>query len=359
LQPIIDFYSSILLNATALEGLFLSLGLFNVAQLLQLQSIGEIIMKVLMVNDCAYVGETLIKYLPSEINVIHLKRTRGYLDKTLRIFWKVFRSKGDLYHVHYLLQDCYMALKLGKHPLIGHAHGSDLREVIRSKKWGWIVKYNLKNCDKVLVAQPTILNVAREFNETAEYLPIPYDPEIFYPNPLPKEHKIKRVFLASAHDFRIKGTDKLLKALAKVDVPIEVKTIKSGKDSEKAERLAKNLGLKVEFIDKVPHNEMNKLFWESDLVLGSFGIGQLDTVAIEAMACGRPVVHHILKGHYPFCPLEEISSVEEIFEYIMSFLTDYKEAKKRVQAQLKYVTSVHSARLISRKLVKVYQEHCK
>lgn len=310
-----------------------------------------------MINDCAYVGETLIKYLPSEINALHLKRSRRPVDKTLRVFWKIFRSKGDLYHIHYLLQDCYIALKLGKHPLIGHAHGSDLREVLRSKKWSWIVKYNLRNCDKVLVAQPTILNVAKEFNETAEYFPIPYDPEIFYPNPLPKERKTKRVFLASAHDFRIKGTDKFLNALAKVGVPIKVKTIKYGRDLEKAEKLAKNLGLKVEFIDKVPHNKMNKLFWESDLVLGSFGVGQLDTVAIEAMACGRPVVHHILKENYSSCPLEEFTLIDEIYEYIVRLLTDEKETEKRVQTQLNYVTRIHSAHVLSRKLVKIYEEH--
>lgn len=309
-----------------------------------------------MVNDCAYVSETLIKYLPSEINVTHLKRSRRFLNKTLRIFWKIFRSSGDLYHIHYLLQDCYVALKLGKHPLIGHAHGSDLREVIRSKKWGWIVKYNLRNCDKILVAQPTILNVAKEFNETAEYFPIPYDPEIFYPNSLLKERKIKRVFLASAHDFRIKGTDKLLNALAKVSVPIKIKTIKHGRDLEKSEKLARNLGLKVEFIDKVPHNRMNELFWESDLILGSFGIGQLDTVAIEAMACGRPVVHHVWRSHFPNCPLEEISDIRHAARIIDELLSDRKKAEERVKKQLGYVLNTHAANVLVGTLMRVYEE---
>lgn len=309
-----------------------------------------------MVNDCAYVGETLIKYLPSEINAVHLKRTRRFLDKTFRIFWKIFRSKGDLYHIHYLLQDGYIALKLGRHPLIGHAHGSDLREVIKSRKLGWIVKYDLRNCDKVLVAQPTILSVAKEYNETAEYFPIPYDPEIFYPNPLPKERKIKQVFLASAHDFRIKGTDKLLNALAKADVPIKVKTIKQGKDQEKAQKLAKNLGLKVEFIDKVPHSNMNKLFWESDLVLGSFGVGQLDTVAIEAMACGRPVVHHVLKSYFPNCPLEEIYDTRHAVRIVEELLSSRKRAEEKVKKQLEYVCNTHAANILVHTLMRVYEE---
>ena len=252
-------------------------------------------MRIVMVNDCAYVGETLIKYLPEELSALHLKRSRAFFDKTFGTAWRIFRVKGDLYHVHYLLQDCYLALKLGRHPLIGHAHGSDLRDVLHSKKWGWIVKYNLENCDKILVAQPTILEVAKKYSDTAEYFPIPYDPKFFYPKSLPLKREVKQVFLASPHDFRVKGTDKFLRALADVEVPFKVKVIRYGRDWKKAYVLARKLGLNVEFIEKVPHNEMNKLYWDADLVLGSFGVGQLDTVAIEAMACGRPVIHHILK----------------------------------------------------------------
>ena len=32
---------------------------------------------------------------------------------------RIFRSKDDLYHVHSLLQDCYLPLKLEKRPIDG------------------------------------------------------------------------------------------------------------------------------------------------------------------------------------------------------------------------------------------------
>jgi len=313
-------------------------------------------MRIVMVNDCAYVGETLIKYLPEDFRVDHLKRSRRFFDKTFEVAWRIFRSKGDLYHVHYLLQDCYLALKLGKHPLIGHAHGSDLREVIRSRKWGWIVKHNLRRCDKILVAQPTILDVAKEFNDTAEYFPIPYDPEIFHPKPLPEEREVKHVFLASPHDFRVKGTDKFLYALASVDVPLKVKSIWYGRDVEHARELSRKLKLNIEFVKKVPHEHMNTLYWESDLVLGSFGVGQLDTVAIEAMACGRPVVHRILKNFYPeSCPLGEVANIEQVTTIVGRLLTDRKEAEGSVKRQLEYVEINHSAQILAEKLAKIYE----
>ena len=161
-------------------------------------------MKVVMINDCAYVGETLLKYFPADIEKQHIKRTRGLWNKTFGIAYKILRAKGDIYHVHYLLQDCYIASHVGKKPLVGHAHGSDLRETLRSRRWGGIVKNNLRSCNKILVAQPTVLSTAKEYNETAEYFPIPYDPEIFYSKPLPEKRPEYHVFLASVHDFKRK-----------------------------------------------------------------------------------------------------------------------------------------------------------
>lgn len=309
-----------------------------------------------MINDCAFVGETLTKYLPKEFNVTHIKRTRSLLDKTFGVAWKVWRSKGSLYHVHYLLQDCFLALKFGKKPVVGHAHGSDLREALNSRKWGWIVKHNLKNCEKVLVAQPTILEVAKEYSATSEYFPIPYDPKIFYPKSLSNEKSVKQVLLASPNDFKVKGTDKLLQACSMIRVPFKLKAINYGRDIKKAQILAKKLGLDIEFVAKRIHDEVNRLYWEADVVLGSFGVGQLDTVAIEAMACGRPVVHHILKEHFPQCPLEEFHSIEDAAETISDLLTDEEKAKERCKRQLEYVSAFHRADKLATKLAQIYKK---
>lgn len=313
-------------------------------------------MKVVMINDCAFVGETLLKYLPQEVEKEHIKRSRGLWSKTFGVAYKILRTKGDVYHAHYLLQDCYIAARLGKKPLIGHAMGSDLRDQLKSRKWGWIVRSNLRSCDKVLVSQPTILDTAEEFNETAEYFPIPFDPKIFFPKPSHEGREEKHVLIASGHDFPTKGTDKFLRALTKVKVPVQVKAIRFGKDVGEATELADKLGLNVSFVDKVPHERMNELYWESDLVLGSFGVGQLDTVAIEAMACGRPLVHSISKEFFPKCPLEKLETVAEVAELVSKLLVDRNEATKRVRQQLEYVNVTHAAPMLADKLVKIYSD---
>jgi glycosyltransferase involved in cell wall biosynthesis len=313
-------------------------------------------MKVVMINDCAYVGETLFKYFPADIEKLHIRRTRGFWNKTFGIAYKILRAHGDLYHVHYLLQDCYIASHLGKKPLVGHAHGSDLRETLLSRKWGRIVKNNLKSCNKILVAQPTVLSAAKEYNETAEYFPIPFDPEIFYPKPPADKRAEYHIFLASVPDFNVKGTDKLLQAVSQVPEKIKVTAFNAGKDLEKTKLLAKELKLDIDFISKVPHSSMNELFWESDLVLGSFATGRehLDTVAIEAMACGRPVVHSVSNKYFPSIPLEELQDSASTTVIISRLLSNQNQKENRIREQLNYVNATHAAPVLVQKLLKIY-----
>ena len=75
-------------------------------------------MKVVMINDCAFVGETLIKYMPSYIDVVHFKRSRKFFDKTFKIAWNILRTKGDIYHetrwLGIRLQICFKTVTLAQ-----------------------------------------------------------------------------------------------------------------------------------------------------------------------------------------------------------------------------------------------------
>jgi glycosyltransferase involved in cell wall biosynthesis len=227
---------------------------------------------------------------------------------------------------------------------------------LRSRKWGRIVKNNLKSCNKILVAQPTVLSTAKEYNGTAEYFPIPFDPEIFYSKPLPEKRPECHIFLASVHDFNVKGTDKFLRAVSQVPEKIKIKSFNVGKDLEKTKQLAKDLKLDIDFIGRVPHSTMNELFWESDLVLGSFATGRehLDTIAIEAMACGRPVVHSVSNKFFPSIPLEELQDPASTAEIISRLLSNQNQKENRIKEQVNYVNATHAAPVLVQKLLKIY-----
>lgn len=225
---------------------------------------------------------------------------------------------------------------------------------IRKGKLGGIVKSNLVNCDKILVGQPTVIfDIAKEYNTTAEYLPVPYDPSIFFPKPLPESEE-KSIFIASVHNFAVKGTDKFLRALANVKYPVKIRALRMGADLARFEKLARELNLNVELIDKVRHSEMSLEYWKSDLVLGSYSIKQLDAVAIEAMACGRPVIHST-SNRFAGCPLEDLGSIDEVSDLISALIGDRGKAEERVSDQLQYVQLVHSAPVVAKRLLGIYE----
>lgn len=307
-----------------------------------------------MVNDCAYVGETLVKYLPLEVRVEHVKRSRRFLDKTFRIAWKIFRAKGDLYHVHYLLQDCYLALKLGKHPLIGHAHGSDVRLKIKHLAWGRMIRHNLKKCDKIVVSTPNLLETAKRYNESAEYIPNLVNKALFYPKVRKRGTNKIKVLIASASDWNVRGTDKVIKALKKIDKNVEVSMIKYGVDIDKTRKLAKSIGLHVNILPPILHSEMPKYYWNVDAVVASIGIGgTLGMVALEAIACGRPVIAHVSSKfpEYKAFPLLDIFTPEEIADAILSLRGDNIWKK-----EYEYFKSHHNPEKVMKMFMKIYND---
>lgn len=307
-------------------------------------------MKVVMINDCAFVGKTLIKYLPSYIDTVHLKRRRKFFDKTVKIAWRILRADADVFHVHYLLQDCYLALKFRKHPLIGHAHGSDLRSSLKHSVWGRIVRYNLKHCDKVLVSTPDVLDVAREYRDDVEYIPNPVDVEIFYPKPIELHDGKLRVLIASDCDWKVKGTDMAIRALSELRDEVEVFVICYGKDFKKTLALARSLGLHLNVLPRVSHLHMREYYWGADLVIDRFCLGSLGMVSLEAIACGRPVITYVSSGYgdYDDFPLKDVNTVDKVVDAVK------KNTPGLWKAEHNYLTACHAPEEIARRIQDIY-----
>lgn len=307
-------------------------------------------MKAVMINDCAFVGETLLKYMPSDIEKLHIKRSRSLWGKTFGLAYNILKAKGDVYHVHYLLQDCYIATRLGKRPIIGHAHGSDLRVALKHPIWGRIVKHNLLNCDKVLVSTPDILAIARKFREDAEYLPNPVDTQVFYPKPIIEHCWKKRVLIASDCNWAVKGTDIAIRALSKIKDEVEVSIIKNGADFERTMALARSLDLHLKILPKTSHQKIREYYWDADVVIDQFKAGSLGMVTLEAIACGRPVITYISSKYpeYKDFPLKDINTEEKIIDSIRG------SNIKLWQEENVYLKKHHRPENVVKKLIKIY-----
>jgi glycosyltransferase involved in cell wall biosynthesis len=309
-------------------------------------------MKVVMINDCAFVGETLLKYMPLDVEKKHIKRSRGFWSKTFGLAYNILKAKGDVYHVHYLLQDCYIASKLGKKPLIGHAHGSDLRVSLRHPLWGTIVRHNLRKCDKILVSTPDVLGIAKTFREDAEYLPNLVDMEIFYPKPIVEHGGKKRVLIASDSNWSVKGTDIAIRALSRIKDSVDVSIIAYGIDFERTLSLAYSLGLHLNVLPKVPHEKLNQYYWSADVVIDRFKLGSLGMVSLEAIACGRPVITYVSSEYseYRSFPLKDVDTSEEIVSAISG------ASFELWQKEYNYLEKNHKSEAIVKRLVDVYNE---
>jgi glycosyltransferase involved in cell wall biosynthesis len=314
-------------------------------------------MKITFINDCTNQAQTIAKYLPEKYNSEIVTRTKGFLSKTLGLTLKIRRANADVYHVFYALQDAYLALKFGKHPLVLTCCGTDIRENLNSFKWKRIARYNLKNADKVLCNQLPLLEKAREYSETAEYFPIPFDPQKFFQGAR-VNRDIPLLFHPSMHWWKVKENNRVFEALSKVRMNIEVLAIEYGKDLRKSKALCRKLGLNVKWMPKVSHWEMGELYRNSSLIVGNLGVGQLDTIAIEGMACGKPVVQYVHPEYYKHVPLLHENSVETFLEQVETLLTDGKKREETVQKQAEYVKQHDICNLIHR-LTRIYGELAK
>ena len=270
--------------------------------------------RVVMINDCAFVGENLSKYFCGT----NIMRSRNIFNKTLGLSWRILRSHGDLYHVNYLLQDCYIASKLGKKPLIGHAHGSDLRVGLKHFLLRRIVKNNLSSCSKVIVSTPDLLGIARSFRSDAVYLPNLVDETFFYVEPKKFEKKVK-VLIASEQNWDVKGSNIALFALSLIKDKIDVSIIAHGKDLFKSMIYANSLKLNLNLLPTVSHSEMNQYYWSHDVVIDRFALGSLGIVSLEAVNCGRPVLCFVCSAfpeHKDF-PLLDLLNPIKIAELVL------------------------------------------
>jgi glycosyltransferase involved in cell wall biosynthesis len=310
-------------------------------------------MKLIMINDCASVGETLLKYMPKTVEKERVERTRGLWSKTFGIALKILKTKGDLYHVNYLLQDCYIASRLGKRPLVGYSVGSDLRLYLNDWRWGRIVQHNVKKCDKVMVSTPDLISIAKEFRDDVEYLPPPVDSELFYPKPLVSHDGKKKVLISSSSSWeKGKGTHIAVRGLAKLKDEIDVSIIAHGPDFSQTLELASSLGLHMNVLPKVPHEHINEYYWNSDLIVDQFLCECPGMTSLEAIACGRPAITNV-SSHLPELaefPLKDVNSEEKIAAAVR---TTYANERILIEEQ-NYVAKYHKPEAVVTKLMNIY-----
>ena len=188
------------------------------------------------------------------------------------------------------------------------------------------------------------------------------DLNIFFPDSKIKKIPFKLVTVASA-DVPLKGLDYLLKALsdlAEVYSDISLSIIGEQKKGGHTERLIKKLNLekRVNFFSNLTQEELRKTYCEAELAIIPSLYEGFGFAAIEAMACGVPLISssggalpEVIKDAGIIIPPK---NAKEIYNSVDFLLSSPHIAKELAEKGLQRANSKFSWAAIAKKLEKVY-----
>ena len=279
-------------------------------------------MRAVMINDCAHVGEDLASYINGNTWAFYVKgkdtwkvdlvkRGRGTLDKTVGVLLRIARLHDyDIYHVHYALQDAYIASMLKRLDVL-HCHGSDIRWTLNGK-WGFIVRYNLKKAKVVLYATPDMEQKIKEYREDAIYLPTPVRTDIFTP-----KHRynspLRAVYFKLSYE----------------KPPLDLFS------------MLKERGIKVDVLERnIPYKMMPDVLKLYDIFIDRFTIPSFSKTCLEAMSCGLATIDHRHK--------------DNLAERIKELTPD--SVKEEGRRNSEYVMKNHDVRIVADQLVGIWMK---
>ena len=258
-------------------------------------------------------------------------------------------EKIDLMHVHYAIPhatSAYLAKQILRKnnsdiKIITTLHGTDITLVGLEPSFLPLVKFSIEESDGVtavsrFLKEKTLTNyhiekdikVIHNFIDTNVYKP--QDCDGFREKMAPNGEKI----LVHTSNFRVvKRVTDTIRILEKVkkELPVKLLLVGDGPDRSECERLARELNLQKEVIFLGKQDALAQILSSSDIFLmpsqsESFGLS-----ALEAMACGLPVVSSSVGGlpeliiHNETGYIAEIGDIERMSRYTIELLTNQKK----------------------------------
>ena len=190
------------------------------------------------------------------------------------------------------------------------------------------------------------------------------DLNVFYPDSKIQKIPYKLVTVASA-DVPLKGLDYLLKALsdlAEVYSDISLSIIGEQKKGGHTERLIKKLNLekRVNFFSNLTQEDLRKTYCEAELAIIPSLYEGFGFAAIEAMACGVPLISssggalpEVIKDTGIIIPPKNVKEIYNSVDYLFS---SPHIAKEFAEKGLQRANSKFSWVAIAKKLEKVYHK---
>jgi len=254
----------------------------------------------------------------------------------------------DLLHVHYAIPhavSAYLAKEILKEKkdikIITTLHGTDITLVGLEPNFLPLVNFSIEKSDSVtavsrFLKEKTITQY--EIKKEIEVIPNFIDTELFKPNPncqyrnhiAPNGEKI----LIHTSNFRpVKRVPDVIKIFDKVnkEIPSRLLLIGDGPDRFECEQLTRQLNIsdRVKFLGK--QEAIVDILNASDLFLLPSQSESFGLAALEAMACGLPVIASSVGGipelikHNECGFISEIGDTDRMAKYSIDLLTNEKK----------------------------------
>ncbi len=233
-------------------------------------------------------------------------KKQSSLNKITYIF-KIFKIKNilreiqpDIVHAHYASSYGLIGSLVNYHPYVLSIWGSDIYEFpLKGKVFEAIIKYNLKKADKILSTSKAMAEETKKYTNKKIYItPFGVDRRIFKPIREIKDNNEKRsnILIGTVKSLEPQyGIKYLIKAFALLKKEYDnVKLEIAGDGSEKKELQALcdelQLSNDVKFLGRINQQEVVNAFNRFDIAVFPSNSESFGVAAVEAQACGTPVV---------------------------------------------------------------------
>jgi len=286
----------------------------------------------------------------------------------------------DLMHVHYAIPHAVSAFlakqvrrKINKDiKFITTLHGTDITLAGLEPSFMPLVKFSIEESDGVttvsrFLKEKTLTNyniqkeieVIYNFIDTEIYKPV--QDACFRSHIAPNGEKV----LVHTSNFRVvKRVTDTIRVLAKVkkEIPTKLVLIGDGPDRSECERLTRELDLQKDVIFLGKQDALIEPLNASDIFLmpsqsESFGLS-----ALQAMACGKPVISSSVGGlpelilHNETGYIAEIGDIDRMAKYTIDLLTNEKKYKIFSKNSRDRAVNTFDKKLILPKYVEYYEK---
>lgn len=285
----------------------------------------------------------------------------------LRIFKKAIAHEGmpDLVYGHYL-GGCSMALAIKRKyglPAVGIEHWSRLgfSNIEKAVRKEAARTYPYMDC-QISVSSALKDNIKRNIGVETLVVNNMIGTEFHYE---PKARYSKKViFVTTGNLLPVKGFDNLINAFNKLNLPPDtwsLNIIGGGKERANLQQLIDSVGFgeNIHLCGRKNREGVIEMLHNSDVYVMSSRSETFGVAAIEALACGLPVIatdcggarDFVTKENGVICPVNEVDGLSESIRYMMNHYQAYDRTKIAEDCQKRF-----SSEAIGKQLEGIFEE---